>query len=361
MNHSALFLVGATHRSASFGFREKIALGVEVEAALAVRLRQCAAVQEFVILNTCNRVEIYAVGHRLRGPRAVVELFCTERQVNAPEFDQSGFVHEGRAVVEHLCSVAAGLDSQILGETEIFGQVKKAYAVAQSRQSSGPILNRLFQKAFQAAKHVRSTTGITTGQVSVANVAVDLAADIFGAIEGCNVLVIGAGDMAEKSLRAFHSRGARQLRVANRHADKAAALAQAHGATVVAYEERAAALSEADIIVCSTSSPHTVISTEMVAAGITAGRGRPLLLIDLAMPRDIEADAGNLENVFLYNLDDLALVAAKNREARQVHAEKGRLAVAERTESLWRQLQLQFNTLPAAADQSGLVALPALA
>lgn len=361
MNHSALFLIGATHRSASFGFREKIALGSEGEAALAVRLGQSSAIHEFVILNTCNRVELYVVGDASRGLRAVIDIFFAERQINPVDFAQFGIVHEGRAVVDHLCSVAAGLDSQILGETEIFGQAKKAYAVAQTRLSAGPILNRLFQKAFQAAKHVRATTGITLGQVSVANVAVDLASDIFGKLDDCRVLVIGAGDMAEKSLRAFRSRGTQHACVANRHLDKAAILAQEHNAIVVPYENRDAALHEADIIVCSTSSPNTVISTASVAAAIAAGRGRPLLLIDLAMPRNIETDASNLENVFLYNLDDLALVASKNREARLAHAEKGRLALVGRTEALWTQLQLQFSTLPTTAEQSGMVAMPALA
>lgn len=361
MNQSGLFLIGATHRSAPFGFREKIALGGEGEAALAVRLKQSSLVQEFVVLNTCNRVEVYVAGDKARGLQAVIDLFCAERHISALDFAQFGFVREDRGVVDHLCNVAAGLDSQILGETEIFGQVKKAYAVAQARASAGPILNRLFQKAFQAAKHVRATTGITTGQVSVANVAVDLASEIFGKLDDCRVLVIGAGDMAEKSLRAFRSRGTQHITVANRHAEKAAILAQEHGAEVVAYEQRAVALCRADIIVCSTSSPHTVVSTDAVAAAIIAARGRPLLLIDLAMPRNIEADAANLENVFLYNLDDLALVAAKNREARQVHAEKGRGALVSRTEAIWGQLQLQFSTLPAPADRGGAVGLPALA
>ncbi len=361
MHHSALFLIGATHRSASFGFREKIALGVEGEAALAVQLRQCPAVHEFVILNTCNRVEVYVVGDERRGLRAVIDLFCAERHVSTADFEQFGFVREGRAVVDHLCSVASGLDSQILGETEIFGQVKKAYAVAQTRLSAGAILNRLFQKAFQAAKHVRATTGITTGQVSVANVAVDLASEIFGKLDECRVLVLGAGDMAEKSLRAFRSRGAQHISVANRHPEKAVVLAREHHASVVAFEARGAAVSDADIIVCSTSSPNAVVSTAEVATAVTASRGRPLLLIDLAMPRNIEADAGNLENVFLYNLDDLALVAAKNREARQAHAEKGRAALVDRTEAIWRQLQLQFSTLPVAAEHTGIVSMPAMA
>lgn len=346
MSEPILLLIGATHRSAPFAFREKLALGAEAEAALAADLKRSSLIREFVVLNTCNRVEIYAVGANLHASREIVARFCAQRQVAVRDFDEFGFSLRDRDVVDHLCQVASGLDSQILGETEIFGQVKRAYAVAQAREAAGPILNRLFQKAFQAAKHVRANTGISTGQVSVANVAVDLASSIFGGVDRTRLLVIGAGEMAEKGARAFQSRGTRSIEVTNRRLERAAALAESLQASALPFEERAAALAAADIVVCSTSSPETIVSADTVRAAMSQRRSRPLLLIDLAMPRDVEAAAGRLENVYLYNLDDLALVAARNREARLAEAEAGRAALAQRAGALWQQLQLQIATLP---------------
>ena len=322
-------------------------MGTEAEAALAISLKRIAGLREFVILNTCNRVEIYAVGARNAAMRDVVATFCRQRGVPQPDFERFGFVQQDREVVEHLCQVASGLDSQILGETEIFGQAKRAYAIAQERGSAGPILNRLFQKAFQAAKHVRANTGITTGQVSVANVAVELAQNIFGDLGKTRILVIGAGEMAEKSAKAFQSRGANNLCVTNRHRERAELLAQALGGKVTSFEQRADAITTADIVVCSTASPGTVVSLAAVRDAQRRRPSRPLLLIDLAMPRDVEGATGQLENVFLYNLDDLALVAAKNRDARLAEAEAGRRTLAHRADTLWLQLQLQFLTMPA--------------
>jgi len=345
MSEPVLFLVGATHRSAPFAFREKIALGAEAEAALAADLKRAAVVSEFVVLNTCNRVEIYAVGTNLNAGREIVALFCAHRQVPVRDFEDFGFMQPGREAVEHLCQVASGLDSQILGETEIFGQVKRAYATAQTRGTAGPILNRLFQKAFQAAKHVRSNTGITTGQVSVANIAVDLASSIFGGVERAHLLVIGAGEMAEKAAKAFQSRGTRGIDVTNRHLERATTLATSLKAHSLSFDQRETALVTADIVVSSTSSAGTVVSVDAVRTAMKQRRSRPLLLIDLAMPRDIDAAAGKLDNVYLYNLDDLALVAAKNRQARVAEAESGRTALTQRASALWRQLQLQLATL----------------
>lgn len=347
MIDSSLFLVGATHRSAPFGFREKIALNAEAEAALAVRLKRVPGLREFVILNTCNRVELYGAAEQRSTVHATVAAFCADRHIADSDFEQFGFVQEGRDAVEHLCQVAAGLDSQILGETEIFGQTKRAYATAQARGSAGPILNRLFQKAFQAAKQVRSTTGITTGQVSVANVGVDLAANVFGQLGDVRLLIIGAGEMAEKSAKAFRSRGTVSLSIANRRRERADEFAREMSAEVVSFEQRDTAVADADIVVCSTAAPNTVLSLAAVRAAMASRPSRPLLLIDLAMPRDIDAAAGRLDNVYLYNLDDLALVAARNRDARLAEADAGRRTLAPRIDALWQQLQLQFATLPA--------------
>lgn len=347
MLESSLFLVGATHRSAPFGFREKIALNVDAEAALALRLQRVPGLREFVILSTCNRVELYVAAEQRSAVQATVTEFCADRRIAESDFRQFGFAKQGREAAEHLCQVAAGLDSQILGETEIFGQAKRAYATAQARGSAGPILNRLFQKGFQAAKQVRSTTGITTGQVSVANVGVDLAVNVIGQLTDIRLLVIGAGEMAEKSAKAFRSRGTRSLCVSSRRRERADDLARKLSAEVISFEERDAAVANADVVVCSTAAPNIVLSLAAMRAAMETRPSRPLLLIDLAMPRDIDAAAGQLDNVYLYNLDDLALVTARNREARLAEAEAVRRTLAPRIDALWQQLQLQFATLSA--------------
>ena len=344
MNVPTLFLVGATHRTAPFGFREKLALGTEAEAGFARELAGLRALREFAVLNTCNRVEIYGVATEESVPDQVAAAFCARQHVDAGDFGRFGFVAHGREAVEHLLNVASGFDSQILGETEIFGQVKRAYATAQARGSVGAVLNRLFQKAFQAAKHVRTNTAVTTGQVSVANVAVDLALDIFGSLEKTRVLILGAGEMGEKSGRAFASRGATQLTVSSRKLEHAAELAAGLGAAVLPFEDRESRLADADIVVCSTSAPSTILSADAVRRAMKERPARPILLVDLAMPRDVDAEVASASNVFLYNLDDLARIAEKNRLARRAEAERGRQILAPRAESLWQQLHTQLTS-----------------
>jgi glutamyl-tRNA reductase len=351
MMFPTLFLIGATHRTAPFGLREKLALGTEGEATLAAELSALATVREFAILNTCNRVEIYGVATHPLGARQVADTFCALRHIERAAFATFGLKLEGPAAVEHLLSVASGLDSQILGETEIFGQVKRAYAAAQTRRSAGAILNRLFQKAFQAAKHVRTHAGVSNGQVSIANVAVDLAETVFGRLSEARVLVLGAGEMGEKSAKAFQSRGATDIHVASRHRERAEELARAlAGATVVDYEQREFELARADIVVCSTAAPHAIVSLPAAQAALARRRARPLLFLDLAMPRNVDAAVAALDNTFVYNLDDLAAVAAKNRQARAAQAAAGRAALVPRAASLWQQLQLQLTTLPSASE-----------
>jgi len=349
MHEPILFLVGATHRTAPVGLRQKLALNAEAESAFAAELSKLSLLQEFVVLNTCNRVEIYGVANAGAIDR-IVTAFCARQQVDQAEFGQSGFVLRGEEAIQHLLEVAAGLDSQILGETEIFGQVKRAYANAQNRGSVGPILNRLFQKAFQAAKQVRTRTAITVGQVSVANVAVDLATSIFGSVAEFRVLLLGAGEMGEKSAKAFAGRGVTKLTVASRQPERAQQLAEEIGASVIRFEERESRLAEWDIVVCATSAPQTVLSATAIRAAMKERPDRPMLLVDLAMPRDVEEAAAEASNVFLYNLDDLARISDKNRLARTTEAERGRKMLTVRADSLWRQIETQFRSASQGVD-----------
>ena len=286
-----LFLLGASHHTAPLAVREKLSLDQARAAALAARLQQTAGISEFALLSTCNRVELYGVAGG-PDPLAALRTALAETTGCAPaDLDAVLQLRQNHEAVAHLFAVSAGLDSQIVGETEILGQVKAAYDGALARQWTGPVLNRVFQKAFQAAKHVRTHTRIGEGQISVASVAVDLAGKIYGDLAPVNVLVVGAGDIGLKTVQAFQSRGARTITVASRTLSKA--------------EETAA---------------------------------RPLFLFDLALPLDIDPAAAALANVFLYNLDDLAGIAEGNLAQREAEVARCRAILAERTAALWPQL-----------------------
>ena len=343
MSTPFLFVVGATHRTAPFEFRERIALGAENEAMFSTELSGMHGLIEFTVLSTCNRVEVYGVAAAEDVPSRVASGFCARQHVNPDDFGRFGFVSVGRDAILHLMETASGLDSQMLGETEILGQMKRAYLNAQERGSAGPVINRLFQKGFQAAKHARTHTAISVGQVSVANLAVDLAAGVFGKLENTRVLLLGAGAMGEKSGKAFASRGVRSFAVCSRTLESAGELAEKLGAAVLPFEERERILDGWDVVVCSAAASGTVISADAVRGAMGRRGARPILFVDLAMPRDVDAAAVGAGNVFLYNLDDLAQLAAKNRLARAAEAERARQILAPRADSLWGQVQVQFN------------------
>jgi glutamyl-tRNA reductase len=207
------------------------------------------------------------------------------------------------------------------------------------------VLNRIFQKGFQAAKHVRTHTGITEGQVSVANVAVDLALSIFGGLKQARILLLGAGEIGEKTAKAFQSRGAAALTVSSRHFERAMELATALGASAMPFEQREARLAEFDVVVCATSAPDLVVSLAATRAAMNKRPARPLFFIDQALPRDIEPAVADIDNVFLYNLDDLAKIAEENRVAREAELAKCRAIVIEKSDALWRQVAPQIEAL----------------
>jgi glutamyl-tRNA reductase len=330
-----LFILGATHHRVPIEVREKLALSAEGAEALREVFRQLQGLSEFTVLNTCNRVEFYGVAETPAIAERVCEAFCERQQFDTAEFERFCVNLRDREAIQHLLEVASGLDSQMLGETEIFGQVKDAYSLAQARGSTGAVLNRIFQKAFQAAKQVRTETSITVGQVSVANVAVDLAATIFGELADTRVLLVGAGEIGEKTAKAFQSRGAGQITVASRNLERALALATSLGASTLPFEQREQRLSDFDIVVCATSAPSTVISTPAVSSALPSRRARPLLFVDLALPRDVEPEIAKLDNTYLYNLDDLAKVAEENRKAREAEVQRARAMLSDKAGNLW--------------------------
>ncbi len=338
MNTEAFFVLGATHHTAPLAIRERLSLSAESARSLATQLATVEGLREFTLLNTCNRVEFYGVATDTAAAARVQATFCALQQVDPAEFEQFRLSLRGPDAVRHLLEVAAGIDSQMLGETEIFGQVKDAYAAAQARGHTGPVLNRVFQKAFQAAKHVRTHTAITEGQVSIANVAVDLAHTIFGDLATTRILLLGAGDIGEKTAKAFQSRGAGSLTVASRRLERAMELATALNASALPFEQRESRLGEFDVVVCATSAPGAVVTAAATKAAMHKRPARPLFFIDLALPRDVDASVAELQNVFLYNLDDLAKIAEENRAARAAELVKCRALLTERADALWQHI-----------------------
>ncbi len=351
MSAPGLFVIGATHHRVPLAIREKLSLSAEGATALAAEFGTIAGLREFAVLNTCNRVEFYGVAADADAAAQISAAFCARQKFDAADFAKICLDLRGRDAVQHLVEVSAGLDSQMLGETEIFGQVKDAYAAAQAGGFTGPVLNRVFQKGFQAAKHVRTQTAITEGQVSVANVAVELALNIFGGLKSTRILLLGAGEIGEKTAKAFQSRGAAALTVASRRFERAMELATALGASAMPFEQREARLAEFDIVVCATSAPDLVVSLAAVKTAMRTRPARPLFFIDQALPRDVDPGVAEIDNVFLYNLDDLAKIADENRAAREAEISKCRAIAVEKAEALWRQVAPQVEAL--AADRTG--------
>jgi glutamyl-tRNA reductase len=316
---------GLSHQTAGVEVRERFALPpLELPEAVR-RFRGQPGVSEAAILSTCNRVEYFAVadpgpeGQR-RALDVFLQHFATLRESRAAE--DSGLDHfyhyDAPRSVEHLFRVACGLESMVLGETEILGQVKTAYQLASAEGTTARVLNRLFQRAFRAAKEVRSGTSITRGAVSVGSVAVDLAEKIFGDLDQRSVLILGAGDTGERVARSLQSRGARSLFVSNRHHERAAALAAELGGQALHFEdwERVAA-AELDIIVSTTAAPHHIITRSQVEDIMHRRPDRPLFLIDLAVPRDVEPNVNDVEGVYLYDIDSLQAIANQALHLRQ--------------------------------------------
>ena len=300
--------LGLNHRTAPITVRERYALAEnELSEGLAKLLKQ-TNVDEAVILSTCNRVEIYAAGrglaqHLLNELRAFLAI---EEEIDG---DDVFYEHSGQSSMVHLFKVASGLDSMVLGETEILGQLKDAYQIALENKTTGSSLNQAFQKAFNVAKQIRTETNIQRGSVSVANVAVELASKIFDQLKDRTVMVIGAGETGEKTARALLSRGAKSLIVSNRSVERAEAMAKELGGVAVGFDHWQSVFDSVDIIISSTSASGYVIDRRKLEPLQGSRQHRPLLLVDIAVPRDIEPEVNFMEDVYLYNIDDLQSIA----------------------------------------------------
>lgn len=318
--------LGLSHHTAPVTVRERFAFPEGTVADSTRRLRESGVIEEAVILSTCNRVEIYAATSA--EPRAALtELrhFLHAHHGQTEPLGAELYELAEPHSVEHLFKVAAGLDSMVLGETEILGQLKQAYDRALQHQHTGRRLNKAFQAAFNVAKKIRTETNIQRGSVSVASVAVELAQKIFETLTERTVMVIGAGDTSEKTARALLSRGAHSVIVSNRSHDRAVALAAELGGQTVHFDEWHAQFAKIDIIISSTSAPHYVLTRAKLEPLLDLRGNRPLLLVDIAVPRDIEPEVNFLDGVYLYNVDDLQAIADDYLKLRREE-----LAVCER-------------------------------
>jgi glutamyl-tRNA reductase len=311
-------IVGISHRTAPVQIRERFAFAEPTIPQILERMRASGIADEGVLLSTCNRVELYAATST-SAPDKLAQL--REYLLHSKEYrDSIGeeiYCLEEPKSLEHLFRVACGLDSMVLGETEILGQLKHAYELAFQHKHTGGFLNKAFQKAFHTAKQVRTETQIQRGAVSVANVAVELAEKIFDSLKGLNVMVIGAGDTSEKTAKALLSRGAGSLWVANRTFEKAQTLASELGGHAVSFDNWTSEFNTLDVVVSSTSAPHYVLDRATLEPLMHSRKNRALLLVDIAVPRDIDPAVNLLENVYLYNIDDLQMVADDYLKQRQ--------------------------------------------
>ncbi len=319
---------GLTHHDAPVSVRERYAVTESRLKEFVEKAHCIPGVDELVYLSTCNRAEVYFCGSA-DGAEVWDALFVgAAADASHGENGRSlprPIVRAGAECVAHLFRVGAGLESMVMGETEILGQVKAAYAAAGSAGATGAVLNKLFQRAFQAAKHVRSRTAITRGAVSVGSVAVELAERIFGDLRRCRVMILGAGDTSERTARSLLSRGAQSMIVSNRSHDRACALAADLGGRAVRFDGWEEHVPVTDILISSTAAPHAIVqAASLVRAGATR-RETPLFVIDLAVPRDVAPEVNDLANVYLYDIDSLQSIAAEALALR-----KRELGAAER-------------------------------
>jgi glutamyl-tRNA reductase len=327
---SELLALGTSHKTAPIALRERIALTDGGAEALLADLMAAPDIHEAVVLSTCNRTELHlVVGDPVEAESAVLAMLARRAGIRPTELVDGIYSLRNCDAARHLFRVTSGLESMIVGESEVQGQVKRAYELALAARSTGPLTNKVFRAALATGKRVRTETAISAGHMSVASAAVDLASRAVGDLTARHVLVIGAGETAELTARALHERGVHTMFVANRRRERARVLADRFGGKAVSLESLPDELERADIVVSSTSSPHAILGAEEMAEVTTARRGRPLLMIDLAVPRDIDPDCASLPGITLADMDSLDAQVNKHRSIRTAEAVKAEGIVEE--------------------------------
>ena len=317
-----LILVGVNHKTTPVEIREKLAFTKGKIEESVERLFNFPDIIEHTILSTCNRVEIYARANcQDSAIKSIKQFICDYHEVSPVELEDHFYSYRNEEAVEHLFRVSSSLDSMILGETQILGQVKDAYSLAKDLRSTGLVLNQLFEKAFSIAKKVREETGIAERSVSISSAAVELAQKIFDDLENRTVMLVGTGEMAELAAKHLISYGVKTVYVTSRTYDRAANLARTLNGSALDFEAFKNELHRADIVITSTSASNFIIKKEMVEKAIHERKNKPIFFIDIAVPRDIEPDVNDLENVYLYDIDDLHVVVSANMKEREKEAD----------------------------------------
>jgi glutamyl-tRNA reductase len=337
--NDSLLALGVSHKTAPVALRERLALPEGRAARILGDLTARPEIHEAVAISTCNRTELYLVaGDPVEAENLALAELSRQAGIRPTELLGRLYSLHGAEAVRHLFSVAAGLDSMIVGEAEVQGQVKRAYELALVEGATGPISNRLFRDALRAGKRVRTETALGRSRVSVSSVAVDLARDALGDLETRRVLVVGAGENGELTAKALADRGVRTVFVANRRYDRAIGLAQRFGGEAVRFDDLPAEIAGADIVVGCTSSPHLIVGADELALVIEQRAGRPLLLIDIAVPRDIDPRVRELPGITLYDMDDLQRTVARNLDVQEAESARARTVIDEELERFDRWL-----------------------
>lgn len=312
-----LLCLGLNHQTAPVDVRERFAVSAEKLGEASHEISKLSGLAEVVVLSTCNRMEVYALANELQTAENSIKQYLAGDVEFAAEDEGHFYKKEKDDAARHLCRVVSGLDSMVLGETEIFGQVKQAYTKALQAAATGGVLNKLFQKSFSVGKKVRTQTSIQGGQTSVGSVAVDLAEKIFGNLKSSQVLIIGAGEMSRLTAQRMMERGAKKIYVVNRSLENAQTLATEMNGEAVSFDDWEHVLTKVDVVVSSTGATDPVVRPEHVEKVRAKRKYRPLFMIDIAMPRDIDPEVGKIEEVYLYDLDTLQMQANENRHKRQ--------------------------------------------
>ena len=336
-----LLITGVSHKTAPVEVRECLAFREETLPAALTDLKSRGGVTEAVILSTCNRVEITLTTEDTADPRAIVDSFLADHKaITSAAIAPHLYRHEGRDAIHHLFRVAASLDSMVVGEPQILGQLKAAYAAAKDCGALCGWLDALMSRSFSVAKRVRSETGIGLMAVSVSYAAVELARKIFGSLNNRTVMIVGAGKMSELAARHLRSSGCSHVFVTNRTHERAVAMAKLFQGTPVEYTRFIAMLPEVDILISSSGAPHYILHRDEMQRVISARRNRPMFLIDIAVPRNIEPGINDLDNVFLYDIDDLQEVVNSNLRERMIEAGHAETLVAEEVERMMARLKV---------------------
>ncbi|MEW6304323.1 MAG: glutamyl-tRNA reductase [Verrucomicrobiota bacterium] len=331
----SIVVIGLSHHTSPVEMRERFAFAEATLPEALHKLRQSGAADEAVILSTCNRVEIYAATNlQAKDAFEALQKFLFDHHSFRGQINGEIYTYGEPQSLEHLFKVACGLDSMVLGETEILGQLKKAYDLALQHKHTGARLNKAFQRAFNVAKQIRTETNIQRGNISVASVAVDLAEKIFEKLADRQVMVIGAGDTSEKTARALLSRGAHSVIVSNRSHERAVALAKELEGRAVHFDEWAVEFPNIDIIISSTAAPHYILDRKKLEPLLGLRESRPLLLIDIAVPRDIDPEVNELENVYLFNVDHLQAAAESNLQQRKEEIARCEAIIRDKAQGL---------------------------